>query len=289
MVAMSRSPTARAGSRPSTEVSTSREGGDRGDSLRRVSRVRPWIVPAAAATAIAIMFALILLIDVGGLFGGIEAMEATGLAPPAVWFQMFQDRGAAEFLQWGLMGWFVILAATLRGRAGPGDPDLARFWGLIAVFGLLLLFEDAGGVRDTLMHWGDAFLPGGGSGQVVIFVWFGAIAAVLGLALWLYGRAVVSDTGVRAYGLAGVAMFGLAAGGEAFEHVFGWMGPLGWWLVNDVLGAPHILELPQHDMAYLVYLFTDFVVEEPLELLGIAFLVAAVLAHVRTSARAEPR
>lgn len=281
------SSTARPDGPPTTDARAPDEGAD-SNSPRRVSRVRPWIVPAAAAAAIVVMFGLILLIDVAGLFGGIEAMEETGLAPPAVWFQMFQDRGVAEFLQWGLMGWFVILAATLRGRAGPGEPDLARFWGLIAVFGLLLLFEDAGGVRDTLTHWGDAFLPGDGSGRIAIFLWFGAIAVVLGLALWRYGRDVVADRGVRAYGLAGVAAFGLAAVGEALEHVVGWMGPFGWWLVNDVLGAIHILQLPQHDMDYLVYLFTDFAVEEPLELLGIALLIAAVLSHIRSAGTPAP-
>lgn len=256
------------------------------------SGIRPWIVPATAAVVVVLMFVLIMLIDVGGMFGGIEAMEEAGLAPPAVWFQMFQDRGVAEFLQWGLLGWFIILAATLRGRAAQHDRDRGRFWLLIAVFGLLMLLEDAGGVRDTLTHWGDVFLPGEGSGRLTIFLWFGAIAAVLGGAVFRYGRDVVSETPVRAYGLAGSVLFAIAAVGEAAEHVLGWMGPVGWWLVNDVLGATYIVQLPQHDMDYLVYLFTDFAVEEPLELLGIAFLVAAVLAHVRavrTPPRTEPR
>lgn len=247
---------------------------------RSLPSVPPWVVPAAAGAIIVAMLAAILLIDVGGLFGGIDAMEETGLAPPAVWFQMFQDRGVAEFLQWALFGWFIVLAASLRGRVAERDAGRARFWTLLAVFGLLLLFEDAGGVRDTLTHWGDAFLWMG-AGRFVTFVWFGTIAAVLGWAVLRHGRGVVGDSRVRAYGLAGVGVFALASVGEAMEHVVGWMGPVGWWLVNDVLGAIHILRLPDHDLDYLVYLFTDFVVEEPLELLGIALLVAAVLAHVR--------
>lgn len=251
--------------------------------------MRPWIVPATAAVAVVLMFVLIVLIDVRGMFGGIAAMEDSGLAPPAVWFQMYQDRGVAEFLQWGLLGWLIILAATLRGRAGRHRRDQRRFWSLIAVFGLLMLLEDAGGVRDTLTHWGDAFLPGSDSGRLAIVVWFGAIAVVFGVALLRYGRNVVDDTHVRAYGVAGSVLFALAAIGEAAEHFVGWMGPAGWWLVNDVLGAPHILQLPDQEVDYLVYLFADFAIEEPLELLGISLLVAAALAHVRTLRTPLPR
>lgn len=227
------------------------------------------------------MLALILVVDVWGAFGGIPALEDRGLAPPAVWFQMFQDRGVAEFAQWALFGWFVLLAGKLHAWWYERDRATARFWLLTGVFGLLLLAEDAGSVRDTLMHWGDVFVPGGRSGQLVMIVWFGALAGVLGYAVMRYGSRVLADRRVLGYGVAGVVLFALASVGEAAEHAFGWMGPAGWWVVNDLLDAPHLVELPQHDSSFLVYLVADFIVEEPLELLGIALLTAAALAHAR--------
>lgn len=87
---------------------------------------------------------------------------------------------------------------------------------------------------------------------------------------------------MRWYGIAGIVLLAAPSAGQAIEHAVGWMGPFGAWLVYDVLGAGHILELPGLDTPYLVYLFTDFVLEGPLELMGIAFLVAAVLAHARS-------
>lgn len=247
-----------------------------------VADVRPWVVPAVAGGLTIALFGLILVVDVGRAFGGIPTLHDVGLAPPAVWFQAFQDRGLAEFAQWILFGWFVVMAAALRSRWQDHDPGTARFWGLVAVFGLLLFAEDAGGVRDTLSHWGDVALPGSSSGQVVMVVWFGTIAAVLFYAVVRYGRRVAEEPHVRWYGIAGIVFLAAPSVGQAIEHVVGWMGPFGAWLVYDVLGAGHILELPGLDTPYLVYLFTDFVLEEPLELMGIAFLVAAVLAHARS-------
>ena len=250
-----------------------------------VADVRPWVVPAVAGGLTIVLFALILAIDVGRAFGGIARLQDVGLAPPAVWFQAFQDRGLAEFAQWILFGWFVVMAAALRVRWRDHDPRTARFWGLVTVFGLLLFAEDAGSVRDTLSHWGDVALPGSSSGELVMAAWFGIIAGVLLYAIVRYGRRVVRNPHVRGYGIAGIVLLAFPSAGQAVEHVLGWMGPFGAWLVYDVLGAGHILELPGFDTPYLVYLFTDFVLEEPLELMGIAFLVAAVLAHARSLPR----
>lgn len=243
--------------------------------------VRPWTVPTAAALSVVLMIVLILLVDVSGAFGGIDALAARGLAPPAVWFQMFQDRGVAEFLQWAAFGWFIILALTLRSWWWDRDADAARFWGLGAVFGMLLLVEDAGDVRDTIAHWGDAFLPGSRSGDITMVVWFGVIAAVLAVAVLRYGRRVLADRRTAVYGAAGVVAFAIASLGTAFDRLFGGLEPAGRWLVEDVFGAPHLVRLPGEDTDFLLHLIADFIIEEPLELLGAAFLVAAALAHAR--------
>lgn len=250
-------------------------------SASSLPSVRAWTVPAAAAVAIVAMLALILVVDVWGAFGGIDALHRRGLAPPAVWFQMFQDRGVAEFLQWMLYGWFIVLAATLRGRWADADSDTARAWLLLAVGGVMILAEDAGDVRDSFLHWGDVFLPGARSGLVAMALWFGSVAVVMALAVFRFGQRIVDDPAVRGYGIAGVSAFALASSGEVIQRFTGWMEPAGRWLAVDLLGSPDILQLPGEETSTLAYLFADFVVEEPLELLGGALLVAAALAHVR--------
>jgi hypothetical protein len=240
---------------------------------------------------------------VRGALGGPPRLAADGLDPPYVWFQLFMDGGFTELFQWTLLAGLVVLAASLaaahrlgglgtpHGTARPGDETgRGAFWTLIAVAAALMLIEDAGNARHLLLHYAGvaaAFDPV--VTTVVEITYFAAIASVGLYAFLRYGRGLAVLPGVRGLGAAGVGCYALGAGLNASRTIGYWYHGFGSWLVDDVLGAPQLVEavaVEGLDPWQLRFLFPDFVVEESLELLGAAFLVAAALAYARLLRRA---
>jgi hypothetical protein len=268
--------------------------------LFRISEAPLWIPPALAVGWILLALAAIWLVDVRGAFGGPEALMDTGLDPAYVWFQLFMDGGITELLQWAALGALIVLAsvasvahrarASVRPVTGVPDPErrsegLAACWALFAVMAVLMLVEDAGNPRHLLTHY-VGVITGFSSAATMVaeMLYFATIAGIGVYAVTRFGRDLLRASRTRTLGAVGVAGYGLAAAMSATRNVGDWYIGFGGWLVDDVFAAPQLVAavpvggLDEWDLRFM---FVDFVVEESLELLGAAFLLAAVLAHLR--------
>jgi hypothetical protein len=204
---------------------------------------------------------------------------------PAVWVLMFEEGSPTELLQWATLGYLTVVAGILGGAlTRDGERSAGAFWKLVAVAGALMIAEDAGNVRHRLVRYAEAF-AGLERDPVpwhlaVEFVWFAIIAGVLVTAVVRHGRAVLPAAATVRYGLAGVAAYALAVLGSVTRDIDHWYADLGRWIERSLLGTE--LLLPEGWSRFHIHFFlVDYVVEESLELLGAALLLAAALAYHR--------
>lgn len=83
----------------------------------------------------------------------------------------------------------------------------------------------------------------------------------------------------RLYLVAGLLLYGLAAGGSALSNLFHSYVGIGSWFDATLLGE-RLAPLPGRTQELTYFLFVDSAIEETLELIAIALLAAAILAFV---------
>ncbi len=275
----------------------------RGQSTPPARSWSPWWIPAAIAGYLLLAYAVIWAVDVRRVFGDPAQLQEAGLDPPLMWVQLFMDGGLTELIQWSMLAAIVILAAGLgarhRGEAAsyPSNERSAHlgvFWTLVAVMAALMLIEDAGNPRHLLRHY--AGLVGGVDSNLdrpVETLYFGAIASIGVYAFLRHGRDLIAIPTVRVLGALGAGLYALAVVMSAARSVGGFYLALGGWLIDDVLRVPMIVD--EVMVSYLAvfeldlrFFFVDFVIEESLEVLGAAFLLAAVVAYRRRAVGSTP-
>jgi hypothetical protein len=295
----------------------------------RFAVLPPWLFPAIAVSWIVLCLLALWLVDIRGALGGPERLQEAGLDPAYLWFQLFMDGGFTEWFQWALLGVLIVLASGLavahrQQEAAPGDLSdelherMAAFWTLVALLAVVMLIEDAGNPRHLINHYvGVATGFSNRATTAAELVYFAAIGAIGLYALLRHGRALLPGGGsgrdpdgrrrdddaeprtgaagslhYRRFGALGIVMYATAAVSSATRNIGDWYIDVGRWLIDDVLGAPQLVRavpvegLDEWDLRFM---FVDFVLEESLELLGVALLVAAVLAYTRTGPHLDPR
>lgn len=197
--------------------------------------------------------------------------------PVGLWALLFGNGGPIEWMQWGLLGITAIAASFLSARLR------SDFFYLFAFAAALLLIEDAGDPRHRLSVYVRAFvgddigvLP---TSTVVELTYFAALAAVPLYAFWRYRTEVWSFTTARRYLLGGYGLYAVAALASGTRKL-GSYETVG-LLIDDALGGR--LAMGPYDPGEGHLQFIDGVVEESIELLAAACLLALVLACAKES------
>ncbi len=242
-----------------------------------LGRIAPrWVVGAAAAV----------LVLAWGLAFAAARWNLFGL-PTHLWLELFNNR-PVEWLQWVLLGLVVAGAAFLAGRLYGGPHHrAAAFFGLLALGGAFMLIEEAGDVRHVISDYVYAWFGGHIFGlpyRVVSDVpYFAALAFLPLYAVVRYGRAAWRARSLRGYLVAGYGLYGLAAGASGIRHLRGLYSRAGELLSRPLFGERLPLP-PDMSAERLYFLLIDGPVEESVELLASACLLAAVVAFARDHA-----
>ncbi len=204
-----------------------------------------------------------------------------------------RNSGFAELIQWAFLGGGMFLSAVLTGYFYKINKRLATFFGLLALALVLMLLEDAGDVRHTLMSYVQAVAKEPDQGfwgtgfEGLYFMILGGIPLYALIRFW-------SD--IRKYSkffwylIMGFIAHGLAASlsfiGTAFQmyldrDIYTIMGDkfvaLSYYLGDANLKAVWENWNSQNWMSQINFYLMDSLIEENIELIGGAFLFAALI------------
>ena len=265
----------------------------------RVRLALPEYVIVSALLLVLISFVLFYLIDLRNLWGirdwmfSLERVYFYFSYTPFFFQHYGRNSGFAEIAQWGLLASAVSIAFWLAGAARPSRPKLAHLGFLLGIGFVLMLAEDAGNIRHTLMSY--VQLAAGEPDQGVVGTLFeAAYFSILGgiplYAMIKYGSVLREYGRAFTYMITGFIFYAVAAGlsfaGTAFQML---LDRDLYTILGDAmvrlsfrLGDANLPALweswNQGNWFYQVGFFLmDSLIEENLEILGGAFLVAALL------------
>ena len=243
--------------------------------LPRLLRMRPAVVVSNVTVVVAVAMLAVVLVDV----------YAVPVRPEwPLWTGLFNDR-FIEWLQWFLLAATAITAGFVAGCLHQANSDrVAAFLWLLTLGTGLLLIEDAGDVRHTLIPMLDLLTPeramGVTTSTLLTLAYFALLASPMILALIRHFPDVWSFSAARAYLLTGYGAYALAAGGQAVGGFFDFQRRLGRWLHEELPGSQ--LSVPDgYPPAIWHEWFVDAVLEESLEAIAAACLLALVLTLAR--------
>ena len=198
------------------------------------------------------------------------------------WMSLFANGRPIEWVQWYTLGAMAYLSAYVGGRLISVNSDhvqgLAKFWLIMAVAFVLMLVEDAGDVRHTILRIVEQQI-GSAAGRGILsksieFSYFAAISMVPLYALLTYGKHVRPYATPFRYIICGFVLYGTAAISSATRH---WWG--GWYAhLGSAIEANTGLVFPEADPPErFPQWFVDALLEESIELLGAMFFLAAIV------------
>ncbi|MFN3188720.1 MAG: hypothetical protein ACK42D_04245 [Candidatus Paceibacteria bacterium] len=259
----------------------------------------PECVLILSSAYILLSFILFYLIDLRNAFGlrdwlfSVDRVYFYFTYTPFFFQHYGRNSGFVELAQWGLLGCVITLCALLAGHFYQTHKKASRFFLLMTVAFVIILIEDAGDVRHMMMSY--VQLAASEPDQGIIGTLFeGLYFAVLGgiplYALIRYGRSIREYGKAWWYIIIGFVAHALAASlsfiGTAFKQLLerDLYTIMGDSLINlsyklGTSDLPSIWEAWNADNWILPigFFLMDSLIEENIELLGNAFLVAGIL------------
>jgi hypothetical protein len=249
-------------------------------STRKSVRVDNWpaVFRVRSSTLVLAVAGLIVLAWIGVVL--IDLIQIVGQKDRPFWEQLFHNNRPAEWMQWTLLLTGAVLSANLAARLS-GEP--ARFFFLMAFGMVLIFFEDTSDLRHVLFHdyWTPRFgmeIAGIPTRVVSDSIYFSLIATVPLYSLLRYGWSIWDCLPARLYMLAGFALYAMAGGLSAIRHLGDLYVNLG-RMIDTRLFSSRWPPPPEANGDRAHFYVMDSLVEESVELLGAACLVAMVLAY----------
>ena len=263
----------------------------------------PWLIILFSVCYIATMLVLSYLIDIQNMnvFGLKDWVAVKGVyETPIFWLHMFREGSLTENLQWAFLGAAVFLTAIIGIIQFKATRKVPWVW-ILLLIGLYVMFlEDIENIRHTTsamigstyfgfdtstMEWRTSSVR-----SAIEIAFYFILGSIMVTAL-VY---ILKDQGSRLLGkkffLTGYFFYGTAAVFSATRNVGDWYAVVGAKAIDFVSRGAEI-SLPGDSYVYgrdpLGFWFMDFVVEESLEFIGAAFLLAALTVFI-TSIKKSP-
>ena len=192
-----------------------------------------------------------------------------------VWVRVFRKRGPTEFLQWALL--LTAVLVCLRGARRGGEQSLG-FLTLMAVATTMMFAEDVANISHL---FGSILGPSALAFRIGRTIVYLGIAAVPIYALIRHWSGLTVG---RVYLLAGYGFYAMSAGASVPANLFGLYELLGPWVMETAFRGrlrsfpPGTVIFPEYDVPDQTgIVFVDFAIEESLELLGAACLLAGLI------------
>ena len=219
-----------------------------------------------------------------------EWLDSQGGPVPLFWFHAFKDASPTEYIQWSLLGLSIMCAAIFGGIQQKTTSKFPWIWILLFLGLTFMLIED---VTDFRHYVGSFFAeyvffvdhtafswqigPWKSLIEIVLYALLGGMMILALLFILRDKKLSVSGKKMLA---AGYVFYGVAAASSATRHLGQWYVKTGDAILERInSGMIRQVEDSFHQ-EYLGYHLMDFVVEESLELLGAAFIAAALMTFI---------
>ncbi len=256
--------------------------------------------------AISLLFVLLsflafYLIDLRNIYGARDALFETSGAYFFFSYQPFffqhwgRNSGFAEIIQWTFLGGSSVVASFCAAKMHNVNKKLFRFWIIISIAFLLMLIEDAGNLRHTLMsyiQWIFEERDQGIMGTLTEFTYFAILGGIPLYALIRYWSEIKNFTKTKIYLLIGFAFYALAASlsflGTALEgllpkNLYTVMGER-FYEFALTLGDPQLQSIWEEwnsgSWFKIEFFLFDSLIEENLEIIASGALLAACVAFL---------
>ena len=181
---------------------------------------------------------------------------------------LFGEGRPVEWAQWfSLMTACIVTAYISAIEHTRGNTTRHAFFTLFACLFAIMVIEDAGNIRLTLIHIYAGFGIHSELGRSIPMMWYAIIALIPIVAIAKYGRKFIVADKIWGFFAVGFIFYAIAAGGSAV-----WLGyyqSIGDLLNNILFGGRIIYEEPRAG-----YWIMDYLVEETIELFGsLSFLL----------------
>ena len=250
---------------------------------RRLWRPSPRAVVLAAALYVGVAWTIFIAVDILHL---VERPEGS-----PVWPHLFNDR-PVEWAQWLLLGVAVLLAGYVAGLLS--DPDHRRIRAFLLILGaglVLMLFEDAGDARHVISYYvrqlGGSQILGLHYRVLSDVPYLLAVASLPIYAFFRHGAAVWRLPGTRPYLIAAFGLYAVAGGSSGVRHHADLYIRIG-GAVDKWLFAGRFPISGSLSQERTQYLLIDSVLEESIETMAAACMVALLLA-IATACRRPHR
>jgi len=220
-------------------------------------------------------------------WSAILLVDVLGAQPSMpVWVRVFRKRGPTEFVQWSLL--LMAVLVCLRG-ARLGDERIHGFLTLMAVATTVMLAEDLANISHLFGYLLGPSALGFRIGRTIIYLGIASVPTYALVRHW-------SDLTVgRGYLLAGYGFYAISAGASVPANLLGLYERIGPWMMETVFRGrlrsfpPGTVIFPEYDVPDQTgIVFLDFAIEESLELLRAACLLAGLMTVASAIPTKEP-
>lgn len=247
----------------------------------------PLLLILATVIYIVIMLFLVYLVDFRGMdILGLQGwLELVYPDYPLFWIYAFTEGSPTEKIQWFFLAASIVFTITFYFIKKSNDSRVP--WGLLLLFlGLsLMLFEDYYNIRHKTVDFIASYyniLPSHKFfflhlRTLVEMVLYSILGFIMVSALFFLLKDKREPLAGKKMLVAGYLFYAVASISSATRGIGNWYASLGRRILGEYLIeiAPQVTQPPYR--GNLGFYFVDFVLEEPLELLGAAFLAASLL------------
>ena len=260
---------------------------------REIKKYIPEFIIGFTLLTILISFILIYLIDLQNFAGIRDVLFDLDQRyfffefHPFIFHNWYRNGGIAEIFQWLFLGISALISAYIAGKKQGKQHRVCLFWGIMATAFMFMLIEDAGDPRHTIRSYVQAVYQEpiqGTMGSITEFIYFSVLAFIPTFALLKYGRVLSEVPQSLFYTISGFLFYALATTlsflGDAinlYHRAGGFLYDLLLQLGDNKLAVIWQNYNTRQGWGFIEFFLMDSLLEEVLELLGAAALLAATL------------
>ena len=237
-------------------------------------------------------YTLIIIVDILNVFNT-QAYLVGRFRVPLLWYQLFKESGPTEVLQWLYMTLNVLVAGAVVGLCIALRKPHATTLSIMAVGLGLMLLEDTAAIRHKLSHFltSNAGIENGLRSPLGIsfeIAFFGVLAILMIYPVYELRHMILGDPKLKRYFSIGYVSYGVGAVISATRHIGNWYCIVGENIITS-LGLDGIStwsigmrNLEEEQGRKLGFFILEALVEESLEMVGAAFVCAALVVLFRS-------
>ncbi len=251
-----------------------------------------WEIKPSNVIAVAIIYLILAwgfsyFIDVHNFLGFRDKLFSEGMDVQLLWYYLFHDGFITEWLQWIFLGGTALVSSHIGGRlVSLGNREPATFWILLSAAAVLMFIEDAFNARHYIAFFTQVIFDAEGFTNpvktITHLIYFVFLASIPMYALLRFWRYIWASASTSYYIAIGFITYGMAAFASGTRDIMNWYSVVGesinGIIASGIMSNYFVQTEPTRPLGF--YLM-DSVVEESIELIAAAALLAAAFAYLQ--------